>query len=49
MGTAEDDYKESFGMDTPPEKSKREKALDHALDIRKFESFGSATGNRTRV
>jgi len=37
MGSTEDDYKKSFGMDQPPQKTKREKALDHALDIRKFE------------
>ncbi len=37
MGTTEEDYKKSFGMGTPPDEKKREKALDHALDIRKFE------------
>ncbi len=37
MGTTEDDYKTSFAMDAAQEKTKREKALEHALDIRKFE------------
>jgi hypothetical protein len=33
----EEDYKQSFGLGTPPDKDKVSKALEHALDIRKFE------------
>jgi uncharacterized membrane protein len=33
----EDDYKRSFGLGSPPDKEKARRALDHALDIRKFE------------
>jgi hypothetical protein len=36
MGATEDDYKKSFGIGAP-DSGKTEKALDHALDIRKFE------------
>lgn len=34
---AEDRYKDSFGLGTNPDRSKTESALQHALDIRKFE------------
>jgi hypothetical protein len=37
MSSPENDYKQSFGLGTPPEKAKARKALDLALDIRKFE------------
>ncbi|MDI1361956.1 hypothetical protein [Methylotenera sp.] len=33
----EKEYKESFGLSEPKNKEKTEKALEHALDIRKFE------------
>jgi len=33
----EEDYKRSFGLGLPADKDKTEKALEHALDIRKFE------------
>lgn len=35
--TAEEEYKTSFGLGTTPEVKKTESALQHALDIRKFE------------
>lgn len=35
--TAEQKYKESFGLAEVPDQQKTEKALEHALDIRKFE------------
>lgn len=37
MGTKEDQYRQSFGMGQLPEPKKTEAALQHALDIRKFE------------
>jgi hypothetical protein len=37
MSNAEDNYKQSFGLGTPPDPYKTRKALEHALDIRKFE------------
>jgi hypothetical protein len=37
MGAKEDQYKQSFGMGQPPEPTKTGAALQHALDIRKFE------------
>ena len=37
MSNAEDEYKESFGLGKTPNPKKTEKALDLALDIRKFE------------
>lgn len=37
MGTKEDQYKQSFGLGQPPDPKKAEAALQHALDIRKFE------------
>lgn len=33
----EDEYKNSFGLGTSPDLAKAERALQHALDIRKFE------------
>jgi len=33
----EEDYKRSFGLGIPPDADKTKKALEHALDIRKFE------------
>jgi len=33
----EDEYKRSFGLDVPGDKKKTAQALEHALDIRKFE------------
>lgn len=35
--SAEQDYKNSFGLGSPPNEKKTEQALEHALDIRKFE------------
>ena len=35
--TAEEKYKDSFGLGTSPDQPKTERALQHALDIRKFE------------
>ena len=35
--TAEQQYKDSFGLGTNADKAKVESALQHALDIRKFE------------
>ncbi|MBT9598645.1 MAG: hypothetical protein IV094_21885 [Vitreoscilla sp.] len=35
--TAEEQYKQSFGLDDTTDSKKREAALEHALDIRKFE------------
>jgi Na+/melibiose symporter-like transporter len=35
--TAEEQYKESFGMGVAPDNKKTKNALQHALDIRKFE------------
>lgn len=35
--TAEEKYKESFGLGTNPDSEKTDSALQHALDIRKFE------------
>lgn len=35
--TAEEQYKESFGLGATPDMKKTESALQHALDIRKFE------------
>lgn len=37
MAAKEDQYKQSFGMGQPPDPRKTETALQHALDIRKFE------------
>lgn len=37
MGTKGDQYKQSFGMGQPPDLDKTKAALEHALDIRKFE------------
>lgn len=37
MGIKEDQYKQSFGMGQSPDPKKTEAALEHALDIRKFE------------
>ena len=37
MSNAEDEYKQSFGLGSPLDKCKTEKALNLALDIRKFE------------
>ncbi len=37
MSVTEDKYKQSFGLGIPPDKKKAKKALDLALDIRKFE------------
>jgi len=37
MRNAEENYRNSFGLGTPPDKTKAEKALNLALDIRKFE------------
>lgn len=37
MGAKEDQYKQSFGMGQPSDPKKTEAALQHALDIRKFE------------
>jgi hypothetical protein len=37
MSNAQDDYKQSFGLGSPPDKAKAEAALELALDIRKFE------------
>jgi len=33
----EEDYRKSFGLGVPADKDKAQKALEHALDIRKFE------------
>jgi hypothetical protein len=35
--SAEQDYKDSFGLGSPLNEKKTEQALEHALDIRKFE------------
>jgi hypothetical protein len=35
--TSEEQYKESFGLGTKPDPKKTDSALQHALDIRKFE------------
>jgi len=35
--SAEEEYKKLFGLGNPPDQRKTEKALEHALDIRKFE------------
>jgi len=35
--SAEQKYKDSFGLGSPPDPKKTEQALEHALDIRKFE------------
>lgn len=37
MGLKEDQYKQSFGLGQPADPKKAEAALQHALDIRKFE------------
>jgi hypothetical protein len=37
MSSSEHDYKQSFGLGSPPDKAKAKAALDLALDIRKFE------------
>lgn len=37
MGTKEDQYMQLFGLGQPPDPKKAEAALQHALDIRKFE------------
>jgi hypothetical protein len=37
MGAKEDQYKQSFGLGQPSDQKKAEAALQHALDIRKFE------------
>jgi hypothetical protein len=37
VGTKEEQYKQSFGLGSPPDLNKTETALQHALDIRKFE------------
>jgi len=37
MSNAEHEYKQSFGLGSPPDKDKAKAALELALDIRKFE------------
>jgi hypothetical protein len=37
LRSPEEEYKDSFGLGTPPDPQKSEKALTLALDIRKFE------------
>jgi len=37
MSKSEHDYKQSFGLGTPPDEKKAAAALNLALDIRKFE------------
>lgn len=37
MGIKEEEYKQSFGLGSPIDRKKAEQALQHALDIRKFE------------
>jgi len=46
MSDAQDQYRKEFGLGEPPEPEKAEKALNLALDIRKFEIASAITQNR---